>query len=224
MTRERGSLAAPAFLLCRRCGVLHALFDHAQDESGPDDLAAFRAEHEAHGLDYARRVPDSALFEGPLADPMSTRWIRVVAGTDELVVRSSRRTIDEPRRHELRTAAPAITASVDVDVAMLRTALERHFSPHVLRPATEDAFVHAVGTLLADLDPATVETTFDDPTLPNGSIGPLPDDVADALLARSAALFDAWELERIHAFVAAHRREDGALAVRVIRTISRSAA
>jgi hypothetical protein len=212
-----------AFLLCRRCGVLHP-FPQPLDEDDALDLAQFRAGHEAHTLERATRVADSALFDGPPWDPMSARWLQVTAGNDVFVVRSWRRSVAEPRRHEITSRPPSVTDCVEVDAAAVRWALDRHFYPHALAPVKLERFVGALHELLADLDPLEVETSFDDATVANASIGPLPDAVCDALLARAAAIFHRWELERVRGFVAAHRYEDGVLAVRVRRVLSRSAA
>ena len=214
-----------SFLLCRHCGVLHPVsIDSSADEDAAQDLAAFREEHEAHVLEDAQRLEDPALFDGPTWDPMSTRWFRVAAGADVLIVRSWRTSIDEPRRHELTASAPHAAGCIEVDEPLLRRAFDRHFYPHAVRPAKLERFVHTVHELIADLDPAEVETSFDDVTLPNASIGPFPDELCDALLNRCTPIFDDWEMERVRSFIADHRLEDGALAVRVRRILDRSAA
>jgi hypothetical protein len=214
-----------SFLLCRQCGVLHPVPSLSDvDDETLQDLGAFRAAHEAHVLEDAQRLPDSPLFDGPTWDPMSTRWLRVAAGADVLLVRSWRRSIDEPRRHEVTTTPPPTADCIEVDEPLLRRALDRHFYPQAVRPAKLERFVHTVRELIADLDPGEVETSFDDVALPNASIGPFPVELCDTLIDRCAPIFDPWEMERLRSFVADHRLEDGALAVRVRRILSRSAA
>ena len=162
-----------SLLLCRQCGVLHPVPARpAADDDVVDDLLAFRAAHEAHGLAAVQRLPDAALFDGPTWDPMSTRWFRVTAGADILLVRSWRSSIEEPRRFEVTAAPPPTADCIDVDEALLRRALHRHFYPHTIRPTKVEHVVAAVRELIAPLDPAAIETTFDDATLPNASIGP----------------------------------------------------
>jgi hypothetical protein len=212
-----------AFLICRRCGVLHPLLATPADEDATD-LADFRATHEAHGLERARRVPDSALFDGPAWDPMSARWMKVTAGSDVFVVRSWRRSANEPRHHEVSPRAPAVTDCVDMDERLLRDALDRHVYPQSLRPSKVERFVGAVRELLADLDPAEVEPSFDDVTVANATLGDLPEETCQELLSHCTSIFDDWELERVRGFIAEHRYADGALAVRVRRVLSRTAA
>jgi hypothetical protein len=214
-----------SFLLCRQCGVLHPVpVPHDVDDEAVQELAAFRAAHAVHVLEDAQGLPDSPLFDGPTWDPMSTRWLRVTAGADVLLVRSWRASIDEPRRHELTTAPPPAIDCIEVDEPLLRRALDRHFYPQTVRAAKLERFVHTVRELIADLDPNEVETSFDDVALPNASIGPFPAQLCDTLIDRCTPIFDMWEMERVRTFVADHRLEDGALAVRVRRILSRSAA
>jgi hypothetical protein len=214
-----------SLLLCRQCSVLHPLpAGPTADDDLIHDLAAFRAAHEAHGLADAQRLPDAALFDGPTWDPMSTRWFRVIAGPDILLVRSWRSSIEEPRRFEVTAVPPPTADCIDVDEALLRRALDRHFYPHAIRPTKVERVVRTVHELIAPLDPRFVETTFDDASLPNASIGPFPPALCDALLARCTAFLDAWEAERLRTFIAEHHLEDGALAVRVRRILNRSAA
>lgn len=214
-----------SLLLCRQCGVLHPVPARPNaDDDLVHDLLAFRAVHAAHGLAEAQRLPDSALFDGPTWDPMSTRWFRIAVGADVLLVRSWRTSIDEPRYYAVTAAPPPTAECIEVDEALLRRALDRHFYPHTIRPLKVERFVDAVRELIALLDPAAVETTFDDATFPNASLGPFPAAYCEALLARCTPFLDAWELERVRTFIAAHRLEDGALAVRVRRILARSAA
>lgn len=214
-----------ALLLCRPCGILHLLPVHPNaDDDAAHDLQVFRALHEAHGLVSAERLPDAVLFDGPTWDPMSTRWFRVAAGTDVLLVRSWRTSIEEARRFEVTAILPSTSDCVDVDEPLLRRALDRHFYPHAIRPAKVERVVDTVRALITPLDPTQVETTFDDAALPNTGIGPFPGALADALLDHCAPFLDAWELERLRTFIAEQHREDGALAVRVRRILQRSAA
>jgi hypothetical protein len=212
-----------AFLLCRHCGLLHALAVDADDDAS-QDLDDFRAAHAGHRLEEARRVADSALFDAPAWDPMATRWFRVAAGTDLLHVRSWRTSIEEPRRHALVSGPPPASDRIEIDEALLRRALDRHFYPQAVRPAKVERFIDTVRALLVELDPRAVATSFDDPELPNTGIGPFPNLLRDTLFRRCTPIFDGWELERMRSFIEAHRFEDGALAVRVRRVLDRSAA
>ena len=217
-----------SFLLCRACAVLTPLAPGApwpDDEESAADLAAFREVHAAHGLETAERLAEPARVDRPLWDPLATRWFQVVAGADVLVVRSARTSVDEPRYYELIPGElPPVTTWVDVDEPLLRRALDRHFYPHVIRPAEMEAFVAAVRELLAPVDPTEIDIAFDDPALPDAGIGPFPIALADHLIERCSELFDPIGQERARTFVHDHRLEDGALAVRVHRVLVTRAA
>jgi hypothetical protein len=216
------------YLLCRRCGALTPLTPSAPWPASDDDLAdlaAFRAEHQAHAVELATRIDEPARTDRPAWDPLATRWFNVVVDREELVVYSSRSSIDEPRGYTLAEGdAPSTTSRIDVDEPLLRRALDRHFYPHVIRPAQLDAFVTTVRDLLAPVDPAEIDIAFDDPSLPDAGIGPFPEGLAEHLVERCANLFDPVGLERARSFIRDHRAEDGALAVRVHRILAIRAA
>ncbi len=217
-------MGSPELLLCRRCGVLYPLPTRTPDDDALEDLASFRADHDPHGLVSAERVAEPALFDGVTADPMSARWFQVAIGNEVLLVHSWRASIDEPRRFELSAGLPATTDSTGVDEPLLRRALDRHFYPQAIRAAKVDRILAIVRSVVGRLDARDVEIAFDDPAYPNAAIGPLPDGLDQDVLGGCAAFLDAWELDRLRAFVAEHRGADGALAVRVRRLLDRSAA
>ena len=217
-----------AFLLCRRCGALMPLAPNAPWPASDDDaaeLALFRAAHDAHGVEVAERSDEPARTDRPAWDPLATRWFQIATGRDLLVVRSSRISIDEPRQYQLASGGlPPTTSWIDIDEPLLRRALDRHFYPHVIRPAQLDAFVTTLRDLLAPVDPAEIDIAFDDPTLPDAGIGPFPAGLAEHLVERCTTLFDPIGLERARSFIRDHRAEDGALAVRVHRVLITRAA
>jgi hypothetical protein len=218
-----------SFLLCRPCAALLPLAPlgpwHDTDAEAAAELAAFQAVHAAHGIETAERVDEPARIDRPAWDPLATRWFQVATDGDVLVVRSSRTSAEAPRRYELTPdALPPIRSRVDVDEPLLRRALDRHFFPHVIRPAELEAFVSTVRELLAPVDPAEIDTAFDDPSLPDAAIGPFPPGLAEHLIERCATFLDPVGLERARSFVRDHRAEDGALAVRVHRILVTRAA
>ncbi len=217
------------YLLCRRCAAALAILDVGRwtdevDEAAAES-AAFHLAHEGHGIDTATRLDDRALIDAPVWDPMATRWFQVAAGSERLTVRSWRSSLDEPRKYELAHAGPPASHTyVEVDEALLRRALDRHFYPHVIRVAQIDAFVASVRELLVPLEAERIAIAFDDARLPDAGIGPLPAPVVGALLARCEEQFVGFELDRARSFVTDHAGEDGALAVRVRRVIAPRAA
>ncbi|MGH7789535.1 MAG: hypothetical protein ACRERC_21875 [Candidatus Binatia bacterium] len=216
-------------LLCRRCGILQPIEPAGRraadiDEEAAAELALFRAAHAAHGIDEAHRLPDTNLADLPVWDPMATSWFQVATATETLYVRSGRSSVDEPRGYVVASTPPTSFDSVDVDAPLLRRALDRHFYPHAVRSAAIERFVDIVLDLCTDLDPQAVDTSFDDTRLPNTGIAPFPPALRATLLERCSPLFNDWELERVRVFVVDHCLEDGALALRVRRSLVTRAA
>lgn len=218
------------YLFCRCCAVLTPTGApggwRPVAEAGDDEVVAgFRAAHAGHEVLEAERLDERPCTDRPPAEPMATRWFRVCAAGTVYAVRSWRPALDEPRRYVLEPAGlPDLAVCVDVDEPLLRRALDRHFFPQVLRAAQIEGVLDAVRALLAPLDPDRVETSFDDATRPDTAVGPLPAALHAPLVTRCAPLFDAGERERLLAFIRAHAGADGALALRVQRTLAIRAA
>ena len=117
------------------------------------------------------------------------------------------------RRHR------SATSCIEVDEPLLRRAFDRHFYPHAMRPAQARALRRTpCASCCAELDPAEVEIDLRRSVAARTpASAPFP--AASASICSTAAppIFDDWELERVRSFIADHRLEDGALAVRVRR-------
>jgi hypothetical protein len=210
------------FLLCQSCEVLYPLdlteidLPEAEAQASAEDLHVFRCEHRGHELEVVRRLPGASTYDRPAWDPMATEWFQVTSGHGTRLVRSWRDSIDEPRKRQMQPGPiPAEHSSVEVDLALLRRALDRHFFPHALRARKLEEFVILVQALVQDLDPSSLEISFDDVEHANASFGPFPDDLCDLLLAQSRSIFDESELQRVAEFIDSNRSAVGALAVRV---------
>jgi hypothetical protein len=224
-------MAFQRFLLCRSCRLLHPLGVDGLDLPKEDveafafELQIFRSEHAEHGVEEAMRLPGPSTHDRRMWDPMASSWFHVTARGDTLLVRGWRTSIDEPRHYSLEPSLPVIeTGPVVLEVALVRRALDRHFFPQVVSQRKIDAFVTVASDLVGRLDPTDVQTSYDDADVPNAAIGPLPDDVCDALLLHCAAIFDQWELQRVRRFVEENRNEYGVLAVRVHRQLALASA
>jgi hypothetical protein len=215
------------FLLCQSCQVLYPL-DLAEaylpeDEVNAcaEDLRVFRCDHHGHDLEVVRRLPAASTYDRPAWDPMATEWFLVTSGADIFLVRSWRDSIEEPRRRQLQPGPiPAEHSSVEVDLPLLQRALDRHFFPHALRARKLEQFRVLVQELLEDLDPSSLEISFDDAERANASFAPFPDELCDLLLFQCRSLFDESELQRVAEFIDMNRSAEGALGVRVYRQLA----
>lgn len=215
------------FLLCQSCRTLYPLdlveLDLPTDEAQAcaEDLHAFRREHQGHELEIVRRLPGVSTYDRPAWDPMATEWFQVTSGHGTLLVRCWRDSADEPRRRMLQAGPiPPEHSSVEIDLALLRRALDRHFFPHALRARKLEQFLTLVQELIHDIDPASLEIAFDDVEHANASFAPFPDELCDLLLAQCRSVFDETELQRVAEFIDSNRSAVGALAVRVYRQLA----
>lgn len=214
------------FILCQTCKVLYPLelaeiLPAEEAEACAEDLHAFRSEHRGHELEVVRRLPGASTYDRPAWDPMATEWFQVSCGQGTFLVRSWRDSVDEPRRRALQPGPlPAEQSSVEIDLAQLRRALDRHFFPHALRARKLDQFLVLVRELIQDIDPSSLEITFDDVEHANASFAPFPDELCDLLLVQCRSVFDESELQRVAEFIDSNRTAVGALAVRVYRQLA----
>jgi hypothetical protein len=215
------------FLLCHSCEVLYPLdlaeldLPETEAQACVEDLQVFRSEHRGHELEVVRRLPAASTYDRPAWDPMATEWFQVTSGSDTLLVRSWRDSIDEPRRRKLQPGpVPAEHSSVEVDLPLLRRALDRHFFPHALRARKLEEFLVLIHELIQDIDPATLEICFDDVEHANAGLAPFPDQLCDLLMLQCRTIFDESELPRVAEFVDSNRSAVGALAVRVHRQLA----
>jgi hypothetical protein len=209
------------FLVCRACGLLSPIssdIDASYDEGEPSDLDRFRAEHDTHGLDVANRSDTPAVHDRPVWDPMAIAWFEVRTGGEAFIVRSSRSSIDAPRRWELtRGVIEQRAGQVELDQEYLRLALDQWFYPQVLPPRVSDRFLAVLEDVAQALDPDEITTAFDDSDDPQVSIAPLPISARERVLERTQGFLDEAERQRFAGFVDAHSGADGALALHVRR-------
>jgi hypothetical protein len=222
---ERHGHVERELLLCRQCGELHPLASvpsYAESDVALDatDLETFRRVHAGHSLERALRLPEPALHDRPVWDPMATSWYRVLVGETSFYVRSERTSIQLPRRHHLQLTAPQLSAHVELDEPLLQQSLNRHFHPQPLAAEKATRFVTTLREIVAGLDAAQVETSVDDPELANAELGPCPEPVCAKLLTQARDIFRSdWEQSAIARFIEENRSEYGALALRVRREV-----
>ena len=204
---------------CRRLQPLAAVATHAGDDNATAAAEAvheFQAEHEGHPLAVVRRHGTAVRSVGPVWDPMSVMTFTVADDHSTYLVTVERPSIDEPRIYrfvpgELECAP----GSVSIEHSHLLRGLDRELYPHALRPSKLDSFLGAVRNVLERIDVDALDVAFDDADDPAVSIAPMPDVPYAELLESCARIFDAAELPRVSGFLAANRREDGLLALRV---------
>jgi hypothetical protein len=211
-------------LACRDCQLLQPAVDDSptqRDEltqEAVDEQNDFIARHAAHRLSHFRRHGWQSRADRPLWDPMVTITFEVTDGQQIYVATCARQSIDEPRVYQFAPGSLEVcNTQVAIDVGDLRRGLDRHFYPHAIRPSKVQRFVAVLCDLLNHVVPDELQIAFDASEDPAVSIARMPDTIYAAVSACCADIFDAWELERVRAFLSDNRDEYGLLALRVRR-------
>ena len=204
------------FLACRTCQSLQRI----RPELPPDEEEPpFDVRHAGHRLEPLRRIGDAFLSDKPVWDPMATTDFEVTNGSEVLIVRSGRRSVEEPIERILLPGRLRLDhVSVAFETDLIRRAIDAQFFPHALRPAKVDAFLATLAALCRDVDPDRLEIVFDSAEEPQVQYARMPDHLHAQLMVRCEAIFDEWERERLRSFFAMARGDDGLLCLRVTRS------
>lgn len=225
----------PRYLWCRNCGAIHhisaferepiyAFAGGEVEEIAVNDWRAFMNRHAGHRLEPLKATGDDYFPSGKAFDPMSVRYIEVSNGTDTLLLRRSRSTIEEPCRYEIvcgRLVQTGVTLEIQEEA--IRKEMKLHFCWAPAKPLSDEQiarFVDLFREVVGGIDPHT---------LCSGGYSDTDDNVAycqpnaaiiDALLDRCGHHFLPPELTALHRFVESHRDSDDVMALVRRRAVS----
>lgn len=211
------------FLACRTC--LEAERVLPQPPEVDPDGASFLERHAGHKVEALSRVGDAFLSDRPLWDPMATTYLEVTNGSEVLVVRSGRRSVEDPVERVLLPARLRLDhITVEFDLDLIRRALDAHFFPQAVRPRKLEQFLAMLSELCRGIDAERLDVVFDAAMEPHVQFARLPEDLHREVIARTAGIFDEWERERLRPFLAEASADDGLLTLRVTRSFTLQAA
>jgi len=203
------------FLACRTCLRLQRIMP---DLAAMDDDTPFAERHAGHRLEPLTRVGDAFLSDKPVWDPMATTYFEVTNGNEVLMVRSGRRSVEDPVERTLVPGRLRLDhVTVEFETELIRRALDAHFFPHAVRPAKIEQFLATLAALCRDVNPDRLEIVFDSAEDPQVQYARLPEHLWAQLMVRCEAIFDEWERERLRNFFEAARADDGLLCLRLTR-------
>lgn len=212
----------PLYLACHSCRRLQPLggdaarLDDDSATAAAESRQEFESEHAGHPLAVVRRHGAAVRVDGPAWDPMSVVTFTVADDHATYVVTADRPSIEEPRIYSFVPGELACApASVSIEHRHLLRGLDRELFPHVLRTSKLDRFLGAIRSVVERIDIEALDVAFDDADDPAVGIAPMPDTHYAELVENCARIFDPAELPRVSGFLAANRREDGLLALRV---------
>lgn len=213
----------PRFLACRTCLQAERVLPALPPGETPE--VPFAERHAGHPLETLTRVGDAFLSDRPPWDPMATTYFEVTNGSEVLVVRSGRRSVEEPVERVLLPARLKLDhVTVEFELDLLRRALDAHFFPQAVRPRKVEQFLEMLAGLCREVDPDRLEIVFDAADEPHVQFARLPEELHRELIARSAGIFDEWERQRLRPFLAEAAADDGLFTLRVTRSFTLQAA
>lgn len=228
-------MANGKYIWCRNCGAIHHVssFDRSpvyQFDSGEaheipaNDWRDFMAQHAGHNLEPLTATGNDYFPGGSSADPMSAAYIEASNGNETLLLRRSRRSIEEPVRYEIsKERVVEKDVSLEIQEKEIRKEMKLHFSWAPAAPLEDekiDLFVGLLREMVSELDPQSTlasEYSYSDD---NVSYCRLDPSIVDALMTRCTGYFLPLELASIRRFVETHREACDVMALIKRRAVS----
>jgi hypothetical protein len=215
------------YIWCRNCGAvyhvtpfdrapMYALNDGEVVEMRANDWREFMARHSGHRLESMVSTGSDYYPNGSAVDPMNVRYLEVSNGTDTLLLRRTRTSIEEPFRYAIVDGRLIESgATLGVQEEAIRKEMKLHFSWAPAAPLQDEKIDHFVGLfreVVNELDPdrAAAEYSCADD---NVVYCELDAATIDALIAKCRAYFQPAEIESLRRFVETHRESDDVMAV-----------
>jgi hypothetical protein len=221
-------MAEDRYLWCRNCGAIHhatsfdrvplfALKDGEVEEIPANDWREFMARHAGHRLEPMAATGHDYYAEGSTFDPMSVRYLEVSNGSETLLLRRSRRNIEEPFQFvPVNGRLIENGANLDIQEEAIRKEMKLHFPWTRTAPLSDEkiaTFVDLFREVVSDLDPARTHM--------DGYVGgdenlmycALDARVVAMLMAKCRGRFAPAELESLRRFVETHRESDDVMAL-----------
>ena len=213
------------YIWCRNCEAIHHVssFDRApsyQIASGEiheipaNDWRDFMGQHAGHKLEPLTATGNN-YFPGGSTDPMAAVYIEASNGSETLVLRLSRGSIEESVRYEIMKGRLIENGfGLEIQEKEIRKEMQLHFSWAPAAPLT------LFREIVSELDPKNVRTEEFSYSDDNISYGQLDSSTVDALMTRCAGHFLPVELASIRRFVETHREAGDVMALIKRRAVS----
>jgi hypothetical protein len=222
------------YIWCRNCGAIHHVspfdrFPSYQIASGEfqeipaNDWRDFMGQHAGHKLEPLTATGNN-YFPGGSADPMGAIYIEASNGSETLVLRRSRGSIEEPVRYEIVKGRLIENGfGLEIQEKEIRKEMQLHFSWAPAAPHEDvkiNLFITLFREIVSELDPEKVRTEEFSYSDDNISYGQLDSSTVDALMTRCAGHFLPVELVSIRRFVETHREAGDVMALIKRRAVS----
>lgn len=216
------------FIWCRRCDAVHRVtpFERAPvfeccegeiAETPADDWRDFMALHAGHTLEPLVGTGNDYSPGGSAGDPMAVAYLEASNGKEKVLLRRSRRSIDEPVRYEVFDGQLVENRwSLEIQENEIRKEMKLHHRWPSGAPLGEekiDLFISLFRDVVSRLDPQRVCASEYSDTDENIGYGRLDSAAAAALMAKCSRRFAPSELESLRRFVESHRDSGDVMAL-----------
>jgi len=182
-----------------------------------DDWGVFMKRHTGHKLQALRSAGERYCPGGISTDPMDVEYIEVTNGKEWFVIRSFRKSIEEPLSFEIvpgRLKPTGVT--VQIQENEIRKEMKHHFSDKTSRGLDEEGielFIKLFKKVVKDIKPNEIKVSeYTDGSL---AVGELNTRLLDALTGQCTPHFPPAELNDIRRFCEAQSRSDGVMALQI---------
>lgn len=173
--------------------------------------------HAGHRLQALKSVGEKCFSLGRPLDPMRVGYTEVTNGEDFFVIRSSRKSIEEPLHFELiRGRLRVIRAALEIQEEEIRKEMKYHFpwtSTERLSGQRIELFIRLFKELAAGLNPQEITVCGHAYADSSAAYGLLETHLIEALMQKCLARFLPEELTGIRRFIEAHKGGDGVMAL-----------
>lgn len=211
--------ARDKFIWCRNCNAIHHVspFDKAPTynlaEKKPhatptDDWRSFMDEHASHRLEPLEAIGTKHFPRGSSYDPMSVGYLEVFNGQKRLLLRQTRKSIDEALRFELVSGRLVYRGlSLEVQAHEIKQEMKRHFAwtPGLAFDDCKiERFIELFRSLIRELNPGEIKVGGYSHSNDAVRYGLLEAEAVEKLMATCAVHFSAEEVADLRRFVDAH--------------------
>ena len=216
------------FIWCRNCGAIHrvtpsdrapvyAVRDGAAVEEAANDWRDFMAHHNGHRLEPMTATGADYYPDGFAGDPMSVRYLEVSNGSETLLLRRSRSSIEKPFCYvPVEGRLMESGACLGIQEEAIRKEMKVHFVWAPATPFDDNEIANFIGVfkeLVCELDPARVHPGEYSCTDDRVAYCELDAATIDALIDRCFSRFQPNQLVSLRRFVETHRQCDNVMAV-----------
>ena len=208
------------FIRCRNCGAIHHIspFDRSPvyhlvagevQEKQVDDWRAFMDRHAGHRLEPLQSIGNTVFPSGSACDPMNVAYVQVTDGTQTVLLRRRRSSIEEPFDYELVDGSLVQTeVRLEIQADAIRKEMQLHFSwapGMVLSDEQISFFIACFGQVVQTVDAETLCANEFSDSDDQTSYCKLPQPVIDQLLMKCCGYYSANQLAALRQFAEEHR-------------------